>query len=81
MGKPKFAKVKVDATLELEPGCLEYLDDVSMDELMQKVYEISDTIVRVKFGRGSRIYRGQIRFGTPNPPELKSAREEYLEKV
>ena len=83
--KEKKRKEKVemyiDATLELEAEDLAGFDDVAIEELEPKIFEIMESVVPVAFIRGTSILHGKIRFISPNSYQLKVARLEFLDKT
>jgi hypothetical protein len=75
MGRKKKATLRIEGTLELEPDCLKYLDEVTPESLEGWIFEIKTISLPLKFEH----LVGTISFVAPDPRELKKARLEYLQ--
>jgi hypothetical protein len=70
----KKVVLKVQATVELDPGDFAHIDGMDVEDLKHRMYEAIETTLPVKFKRGVKTVRGTIRFLSPTPYELKLAR-------
>lgn len=75
-----MAKVvlQVHATLEIDPDELQFIDRMELENLQSCVFEICDTVAPVSFSVGDRRVRGEVRFVSPNPYDLKVAKLKSL---
>ena len=60
--------------LEIDPRDFARIDAWSIDELRGIMFELMESTVKVTIRRGDTRIRGIVRFLTPTPTELKTAR-------
>jgi hypothetical protein len=73
--------LQVLATLELNSGDFTSVDSMDLDKLSSCCFEIKDTIAPISIAVGNRSIRGEVRFVTPTPYELKVARLKSLSNM
>ena len=76
----KKVVLQVLATLELDSDDFKSVDHMDLDDLRHCVFEIMETVAPVSIQLGRSQIRGNVRFTTPTPYELKAARLKSLGK-
>ena len=65
-----YVRLRTEAQIEIDPESAKYIDDLSLEQLSNRIFEIKTVTLPFKAGR----LRGTVTFVVPDPLQLKKAR-------